>query len=618
MTKQRFKLTTAILALVSVSLFVYSCLKQEFINHVKTELNENFTLSEARSLFESNAKDLRLVEFSYSHKSDLKTKSANMSENVIPDWDKAVQTTNSNSIMFEIPFKQNAKSSAILISKSDSIVTYLKKVTVESSLVIQKFPEIDTVRYFVVTVLGEYIGNEDINKANPFCYNGDRKGFEGYVIISDLDGCVLDTYYYAKGGRKHVRIKPETEANTFSKYTIIRMSKISALTKGGGYESGEDVFPCDIPGCAGQVVDGVCNACGVRYIAGVIVEDDAEYCSECNQFIGQCICCSVCHRLPCICNDPVPCPYCEDPYCNGECQTFHFCTNCGTELVNGSCPSCNGQPNGDPPPGDGKEDPPTPVPDTLYTLTVNIEGSGTVTGGRAYKKGEVATATGIPNQGSIFLGWTGAISSSSSSVDVTMDSDKSLTAIFLEIANYFFSFDTYSNSNTMKNIMSTIYNNCSGKYLMDSIYNIYGKLSIAYNSSMQPMSTFNTGTHVISWNFYLEGGDADSFFIHELVHAYQHGVGYLESKTINAEVEAFLAQYKYGINTGKDHFYGNKTFSQWNETFGTYLQNPSEENYAAMVAFVRDFPDYASTTTFPDDPSKRTVTNFTNIFNCNQ
>ena len=153
---------------------------------------------------------------------------------------------------------------------------------------------------------------------------------------------------------------------------------------------------------------------------------------------------------------------------------------------------------------------------------------------------------------------------------------------------------------------------------MDSIYNIYGKLSIAYNSSMQPMSTFNTGTHVISWNFYLEGGDADSFFIHELVHAYQHGVGYLESKTINAEVEAFLAQYKYGINTGKDHFYGNKTFSQWNETFGTYLQNPSEENYAAMVAFVRDFPDYASTTAFPDDPSKRTVTNFTNIFNCNQ
>ncbi len=397
MIKQNFKLTIVIL--VSVSLLVYSCIKQDFLNPPGTELNENFKLSEARSFFENNATDLRLVDFNHSPITVLETKSSYIQENIVPDWEQATQTCNSNSIMFEIPLNQTSVKTALIVSKKDSAGLQTKRVKAESSLIVQKFTANDAVRYFVVTVIGEYYGKGEINKVNPFRYNGDRRKFNGYMIISDVDGEFQTGYYYANGGRKHISIKPESQNKSASHFTVIRLLKTTLITKGGGYESGEDVFPCDIPGCSGLVENGVCSVCGTHYIGGVIVEDDGTYCPECGNFIGQCICCNICHLYPCECGNPTPCPYCGDPYCNGECQNYSTCTNCGSQLINGVCPNCNGT-------GGGEGDPPPPPPaqDTMYIISVNVIGSGTVTGDGTFKKG-IWTVLNAAQNNSVFGGW---------------------------------------------------------------------------------------------------------------------------------------------------------------------------------------------------------------------
>ncbi len=403
MIKQRFNVGVAIFSLISVSLFVYSCIKQELLSSSKIELNSNFKLSEAKSYFENNAKDLRLVDFNHSAENDMKTKSANIFDNVIPDWGKAVQFTNSNSIIFEVPFQQKAISSAFVTRVRDSLVLK-KQVQAHTSLVVQKFPQADTIRYFVVTVIGEYYGEEDINKVQPFHYIGDRRHFRGYLLISNTQGKVLRSYYFDKGGRKLVVIKSDTQANTSSNHTLIRIAKTSVLTKGGGYETGEDIYPCEVPGCSGQVINGECNSCGTRYLGGVICEDEGVYCPECGNYKGQCICCPICHHYPCTCNDPVPCPYCGDPYCNGSCQTLIFCPTCGAPLVDGICSNCSNKVD---PPQEGEEE------ILKCTLIIDIaEGEGDVTGsGSDYNLFQQVSVSATPKKGFKFACWGGDFSS---------------------------------------------------------------------------------------------------------------------------------------------------------------------------------------------------------------
>ena len=69
------------------------------------------------------------------------------------------------------------------------------------------------------------------------------------------------------------------------------------------------------------------------------------------------------------------------------------------------------------------------IPD--YTLTVNVVGSGTVapTGG-TYAEGTVVQMSATANAGWTFTGWSGDLTDTASSVNVTMDGNKTLTATF--------------------------------------------------------------------------------------------------------------------------------------------------------------------------------------------
>lgn len=68
-----------------------------------------------------------------------------------------------------------------------------------------------------------------------------------------------------------------------------------------------------------------------------------------------------------------------------------------------------------------------------YPLTVNIVGQGSVSpAGGEYPEGDVVTLTATPSAGYLFAGWSGDASGSSSSVSVTMDAAKTVTATFEE------------------------------------------------------------------------------------------------------------------------------------------------------------------------------------------
>lgn len=67
-----------------------------------------------------------------------------------------------------------------------------------------------------------------------------------------------------------------------------------------------------------------------------------------------------------------------------------------------------------------------------YTLTINISGNGTVNGAGIYEEGTVVDITATPDDGWVFLNWTGDVANpNSSSTTVTMNSNKTVTANFV-------------------------------------------------------------------------------------------------------------------------------------------------------------------------------------------
>jgi hypothetical protein len=72
----------------------------------------------------------------------------------------------------------------------------------------------------------------------------------------------------------------------------------------------------------------------------------------------------------------------------------------------------------------------------LYTLTIAANGNGTTNppvGTHIYDPGTVVSITATPDTGSKFDSWSGDASGTTSTITITMDSDKSLTAYFEEL-----------------------------------------------------------------------------------------------------------------------------------------------------------------------------------------
>jgi len=76
------------------------------------------------------------------------------------------------------------------------------------------------------------------------------------------------------------------------------------------------------------------------------------------------------------------------------------------------------------------------VPPTQYSLTVNTVGSGSVAldpPGGVYNAGTQVTLTATPATGWSFSGWSGDLSGSANPASLTMDGNKTVTAIFIQV-----------------------------------------------------------------------------------------------------------------------------------------------------------------------------------------
>ena len=95
-----------------------------------------------------------------------------------------------------------------------------------------------------------------------------------------------------------------------------------------------------------------------------------------------------------------------------------------------------------------------------YTLNVNVE-NGTVTkipGKTSYNSGEIVVLTATPAAGYTFTGWSGDATGSQSSVSVTMNANKNVTANFAVIATTYTLNVTAINGTVLKAPSKTNYN----------------------------------------------------------------------------------------------------------------------------------------------------------------
>jgi uncharacterized repeat protein (TIGR02543 family) len=74
---------------------------------------------------------------------------------------------------------------------------------------------------------------------------------------------------------------------------------------------------------------------------------------------------------------------------------------------------------------------------TVYALTTNVIGSGTITripNQPSYICGTVVQLTAVPAPGFVFAAWSGDATGSDNPINVTMDSAKNITALFVDVA----------------------------------------------------------------------------------------------------------------------------------------------------------------------------------------
>ena len=90
----------------------------------------------------------------------------------------------------------------------------------------------------------------------------------------------------------------------------------------------------------------------------------------------------------------------------------------------------------------------TEVTGPLYMLTTTLFGSGIVTldpPGGVYSEGTVVTLTAIPNGGFLFAGWAGDLSGFNTPNQITMNSDKSVIAVFTEAQEIYYTLNLTAN-----------------------------------------------------------------------------------------------------------------------------------------------------------------------------
>ena len=259
------------------------------------------------------------------------------------------------------------------------------------TLVIQEFSQGENTsnRQMVVTVLGKDSDNNP--QSDAFTYMGSHKNFTGFMVVSTLEGEIVNIFQYLYGQRSMVYVRKTEDAPINAPLSGFSFLKVQG-TKSSYGNSEPGICPeCGKSGLI-YVEYGKCENCIYAWeeeLGGIIVTPKEDYCDKCGRLESECVCnpfaCPICGYEPCQCDDPDGrCEYCREIGCNGECRE-------------------DGERDG----GDkgDSEDELT----TYYSISVSIDGGGLVTGAGNYKKDTTIILYAVPNENFVFAGWRGDI-----------------------------------------------------------------------------------------------------------------------------------------------------------------------------------------------------------------
>lgn len=273
---------------------------------------DNYSLKHIQKQLATLAYPVTLNGFDY-----IITTSNNTSrkEEYLFKWEAAQKTEKNQSTIWEIPV-HNRYNTAIITGKKTG--NYIHPIT----LPVQQYIRLKQ------NITGELLGEiltlltYNTNKLNI----QNLQSFNGFVIISDLDGKKSVTYKIKNGKKNKIlagNAKLEYQYEDFYCFCFLERKKLSIKTKNNNLQECPfcdklledcDCYKC--PDCSNSFDACECGICAICGQPKGSICHCAEICQRCGEYIYQCKC------LP-IGTDPEPptpilCPLCQKPH-SGEC-----------------------------------------------------------------------------------------------------------------------------------------------------------------------------------------------------------------------------------------------------------------------------------------------------------
>ncbi len=422
------RITVCLTFFTMIVLFALSCQKD---GGIKQKDPNALTKSEAKAYFEQTATTLKFLTAT-SGPAETKNQDYSLTENMVIEWEQALEGETADSYVVEIPIRMVSPVSALLYDGIGHLNKNIRQVQMNVSLVIEKHKDDGCFHHYVSTTVGSYSKSVANTKYGFLC---DKTSFSGYQIFSTEDGKYLSSNYYCNGKSESRllyssasvrKINDMGEDLLYRGITFI-VSK-GALTKGGGGTSSGESTNC--PSC-GAALDMsqlnndyyICPSCGARL--DILIDPFAAHCGVCGFLLSECKCCETCHEYPCICeHDSTACPYCHQMYCDGSCQYGNGNNDGNDNGNNGN----NGDPSG--------------IQSGYYQVLVQVhfdayleQPHGTVSiapDTTSFAAGSTVTISATPYFGYQFVGWrlNGVMITSDNPYSFTVSDHQTYYAVF--------------------------------------------------------------------------------------------------------------------------------------------------------------------------------------------
>lgn len=321
------------LSLIEI-LFVMSC--QKDVGFRQKDPNA-LTKVQAKEYFEQTASTLKFLTAGTSP-TGTKNADNSLTENMIIDWDEALEGETADSYIVEIPIRMVSPVTALMYDGLGHFNKNIRQVQMNTSLLIEKHKADGCIHHSVVTTVGSYSTTAN-SKYGFLC---DKSSFSGYQLFSSEEGLLIASNRFDQGAVESRNLlteanfqKVDSLGNDMYFHGISFATSLGVKTKGGGGASSGEDNKCPNCGTTMQLLYSnyiICYWCPVcdEYFNSFI--DPSDVCLVCGYPENQCQCChcsycNMCPVYPCDCNNgegepenPGTCPLCGGDRCDGNCQ----------------------------------------------------------------------------------------------------------------------------------------------------------------------------------------------------------------------------------------------------------------------------------------------------------